>query len=114
MFKKRALSGRARGAIAGAALALGVATGGLWVSDPATSAEPAEVQASDCQPVFAGRAGMLPCDRPADDLVAKNIKKGIGTTGTGCVLGWWTGGPAGIVPGCVGGLVSNIPWGGWD
>lgn len=112
MFKNRTLSGRARGAIAGSALALGVATGGFWVSD---SPAPVQTDASDCQTVFAGRAGTFnTCNRPADDLVAKNIKKAVGTTGTGCVLGWWTGGPAGIVPGCVGGLVSNIPWGGWD
>lgn len=113
MLKNHTLTGRARGAIAGAALALGVATGGLWTSE---NSEPAQtVEATDCNPVFAGRAGTFyPCDRPADDLVAKNIKKGVGTTGTGCLLGLWTGGPGGIIPGCVGGLVSNIPWGGWS
>jgi hypothetical protein len=92
---------RRRGAIAGLAVALSVATGPLWASP--------DDSASACQPITAGRAGTLPCERhntKTDDT----IEQVLGTTTTGCVVGFVFGLGAGILPGCVGGLVGNIVW----
>lgn len=105
------LNGRTKGAIVGMGLVVGVVTGGVWASAPGdTTSTPA----ASCGQVFAGRAGSInTCKRIPDDQVARNIKQGVGTTFTGCVVGLASGGPAGAIYGCLGGLVSNIPWNGW-
>lgn len=94
--------------MAGAALLVGIATGGLYLSDaPAGSPQP---PAASCQQVFAGRAGTLPSCRTVypDDGTARKV---VGTTMTGCAIGLFGGGLAGAVWGCLGGFASNIPWG---
>lgn len=102
-WKHRKLSGGWKGAIAGGALALGVATGGVWASAPSTPA-PAH-QASGCAANhFMYRHNLEPCSWDGSGL-----RKMVGQTGSGCVLGA-LGGPEGIFPGCLGGLVSLIPW----
>lgn len=105
------LSGATKGAIVGVALFAGVMTSSVWSSPP----QPAgTVDASSCGKVFAGRAGQIDtCKRPKDDQVARNIKQGVGTTFTGCLLGGLSGGLPGLGYGCLGGLASNIPWNGW-
>jgi hypothetical protein len=98
---RRQPSGKRKGVIVGATLALSVATGPVW-------AAPSE-DAAACTPVFAGRAGMVPCAAPnskTDDA----IEKFIGTTTTGCVVGFVFGYVPGMIAGCVGGAVGNIAW----
>jgi hypothetical protein len=86
-------------------------TVGLWAHKPVSTHVS---QASSCETVFAGRAGSFnTCNRIPDDQVSRNIQRGVGTTFTGCVIGLLSGGPVGAGWGCVGGLASNIPWGGW-
>lgn len=98
--------GRAtKGALAGTALLVGVATGGLYLE----SSQPTTTSAS-CHHVFAGRAGSLPCRGPSTPG-DRQIQKFIGTTSTGCVIGFVGGGGVGAVWGCIGGAASNIPWG---
>lgn len=90
------------GFIAAGALALSLLTGSTVWGTPSH-------QAAACQPVFAGRAGMIPCpppNTPTDD----KIEKLIGTTATGCVTGFVFGLVPGMWAGCVGGLVGNIGW----
>lgn len=101
------LNGATRGAIAGGALAVSLLTGGLWLSDePAASTQ--AYQCDSSHTVFAGRAGALPsCPATHQDRV---IRKVVGTTVTGCVLGLASGGPEGAAYGCLGGLAGNIPF----
>lgn len=102
------LNGRTKGAIAGAALLVGVVVGNSWPIDT----QPAEPQASSCVNIFAGRAGTLPCHRAPLTETDQRVQQGIGTTVTGCLLGGLAGGLPGMGWGCLGGLFSNIPWGG--
>jgi hypothetical protein len=96
-------SGRKRALIAGGAIALSVATGPLW-------AQPSD-GASACGNVNAGRAGTInTCNIPKNTHTDDVIEKVIGTTTTGCVVGFVFGLGAGLLPGCVGGLVGNIAW----
>lgn len=103
------LNGKTKGAIIGASLLVGVVTGGLWVSgEPA----PAPAHQATChRTVFAGRAGSLPgCT--ATDSQDQAARKFVGTTMTGCVIGFVSkGGPWGCLYGAIGGAASNIPWG---
>lgn len=102
-------SGKRRGFIIAVALVLGVALGGWW----ANLGQPATVQhdAASCS-VFAGRSGSLPCsNKYANTPDSKAARQVAGTTVTGCALGLVGGGPVGAIWGCVGGLISNIPWG---
>lgn len=90
------------GFIAAGTLSLSLLTGSTVWGAPSH-------QAQACQPVFAGRAGMIPCpppNTPTDDT----IEKIIGTTTTGCVVGFTFGLVPGMWAGCVGGLVGNIAW----
>jgi hypothetical protein len=90
----------------GLAIAVSALSGPVWVDGSG-----GQSTATACTPITAGRAGTLPCERdnsPTDDL----IEKIIGTTATGCVVGFVSTGfnPVGLGWGCVGGLVGNIAW----
>ena len=106
-------NGRRNGIIVGVALILGVALGGFWAD--LGSPRPVHVtEASSCGQVFLGRGGTVnTCNRIPDDKVSRNIKRGVGSTFTGCALGLASGGPVGAGWGCLGGFLSNIPWAGW-
>lgn len=100
------LSGRTKGAIVGIGLFAGVVSGGLWTSEPA-SAQP---QADGCT-VMAGRAGALPCTNPyANTPDSREVRKVVGQTFTGGVLGLLSGGPGGALYGAIGGAAAAIPW----
>lgn len=101
---RRRPSARRKGVIVGVALAVSVATGGVW-----GGGAPATAQAADCQPVFAGRAGVLPCP-PPNSATDNTIEKVIGTTTVGCLLGFLAGGGVGAIWGCAGGAAGNIVW----
>lgn len=99
--------GATRSAIAGAALLVGVATGGVWGSGTGSTTPAPE--ASGCY-VVAGRAGTLPCVSPyANDPQTLIARRVAGRVFVGCVLGVLAG-PEGWYYGCLGGLAANIPW----
>jgi hypothetical protein len=100
------INGRTKGALAGAALVVGVATGGLWTSGVGPTHT---TEAASCT-VFAGRAGTIPCNSGQNRPDNQQAQQVVGRTLTGCLLGLVGGGGAGVVPGCLGGLASNIPW----
>lgn len=101
-------SGKRRGFIIAVALILGVALGGWWSGLGQSST--VQHEASSCQ-VFAGRGGSLPCtNKYANTSDSKAARQVAGTTVTGCALGLAGGGPVGAGFGCLGGLLSNIPW----
>lgn len=92
--------------IAIAAFTISLATGGLWASQ--TPSAPAHQ--AGCEQVFAGRAGVLPCVS-RNDPQDRAARKFVGTTVSGCVLGFvGKGGPWGCLYGGIGGMVGNIPW----
>lgn len=95
---------RRRAGIAAGALAVSLLTGGVWGGGGGIDS------AQACTPITAGRAGTLPCDLPKNSPTDDAIEKFIGTTATGCVVGFVFGLGAGLLPGCVGGAVGNIAW----
>lgn len=107
---RKQLSNRAKGIILCMTLVVCSITAGVWAHKPTAT----KTTEASCGQVFLGRGGTVnTCQRIPDDQVSRNIRRGVGTTFTGCVLGLFSGGPVGAAWGCAGGLASNIPWGGW-
>lgn len=101
--KRRTARRKRNGLIVAGSLALSLITGSTVWGQPSH-------QASACQPVFAGRTGMIPCSTHVNTPTDDKIEQIIGTTTTGCVLGLIFGGPPGFFAGCVGGAAGNIVW----
>jgi hypothetical protein len=104
------LNGKTKGAIIGTAMVVGAATGGVWASGPPPADTSQAYHCDTAHPVFAGRAGALPrCPATGQDKAARRV---VGSTVTGCVLGFLTkGGLWGCFYGGIGGAVSQVPWG---
>jgi hypothetical protein len=98
-------SRRRRGVIVGGVIVLSSLTGGIW-ADGGGGSTP---QANACQPVFAGRAGMLPCP-PPNTAFDDRMDQLIGSTAMGTLIGGIFGGPPGMLAGFVGTAVSNFRW----
>lgn len=88
----------------GLAIGLAVAAGGV-VSDVMPSQEAPVHQASGC----AANHFMYGHNMASCSYDGSGLRRFAGTTVSGCVVGA-LGGPAGIFPGCVGGMVGLIAW----
>lgn len=96
--------GRRAGLAVGAAMVIGVASGGFWASDVPTQAS---ATSQTCINWAAGWVGLPgPCD---NTKLPKLVRTIVGRTSTGCILGGVVG-PEGILPGCMGGVTSVIAW----
>lgn len=76
---------------------------GVAIDSTAPSGHP---QAATCRPVFAGKAGYLPCNN--SDPTSRAIGRDLATFGAGCLSGLIAGGPAGIAPGCFSGAIGTL------
>lgn len=100
-------SGRRKGIAIGTALLVSAIGGGVWSSITPNSSAP---QSAKCM-VLAGRAGQLPCHNKYENTPdSRAVRRIVGSTVTGCVMGLIFVGPEAVPGTCVGGLVGNIPW----